>query len=73
MAFWKKENADKEQVARIKDASRFTFLFVGRIVKDKGIDELVEAFLKLRKQRPMRLLLVGKFEDALDPISDKAR
>ena len=29
--------------------------------------------MKLRKQRPMRLLLVGKFEDALDPISDKAR
>ena len=44
MAFWKKENADKEQVARIKDASRFTFLFVGRIVKDKALMNWLRPF-----------------------------
>ena len=48
----------------------FVFVFVGRIVKDKGIDELVNAFGKLCIQRPnCTLLLVGPNEDDLDPVS----
>ncbi len=48
----------------------FTFLFVGRIVKDKGINELVAAFDKLHKEYPgSRLVLVGRYEDELDPVS----
>lgn len=47
-----------------------TFCFVGRIVGDKGINELVAAFLRLYALRPaVRLLLVGSFEDRLDPVS----
>ena len=42
--------------------------FVGRLVRDKGIPELVDAFLKLKKSHPdVRLLLVGTFED-VDPV-----
>jgi lipopolysaccharide/colanic/teichoic acid biosynthesis glycosyltransferase len=47
--------------------------FVGRFVRDKGIGELVDAFLELRASYPeLRLLLVGDFEDG-DPVQAKAR
>ena len=51
----------------------FTFIFVGRIVRDKGINELCEAFDKLSGLTQVRLLLVGPYEDVLDPISDRSR
>lgn len=46
------------------------FCFVGRIVKDKGIGELVAAFRKLNGKEGSRLflLLVGSFEHELDPL-----
>lgn len=43
----------------------FVFVFVGRIAKEKGIEELVSAFVALTKEFPeqkFQLLLVGKFE-----------
>lgn len=47
----------------------FTFCFVGRLVGDKGINELVEAFDRLHKEIPAtRLLLVGPYENDLDPL-----
>lgn len=39
------------------------FLFVGRIMKEKGIDELIEAFLKLQKESQIVLDIVGAVED----------
>lgn len=54
-----------------KDDGVFTFVFVGRIVGDKGINELVEAFVKLHdKHKNTRLVLVGNYERSLDPVSD---
>ena len=48
----------------------FTFCFVGRIVRDKGIDELVSAFKRLyESNNNIRLIIVGNFEKKLDPIS----
>lgn len=48
----------------------FTFLFVGRIVRDKGVNELVLAFSKLNQKYPAsRLFLVGDYEADLDPIN----
>ena len=42
---------------------------VGRLVRDKGINELVGAFAKLNKEyTKTRLLLVGRREDKLDPL-----
>lgn len=50
----------------------FVFLFVGRLVKDKGINELVAAFEKLQPGFPQsKLLLVGSFEQELDPLSPR--
>lgn len=62
-------DADK---IRVKDV--FTFVFVGRIVRDKGINELVAAFKRLQTKVPKtRLILVGEYEDDLDPITSEVR
>nr|WP_314546155.1 glycosyltransferase family 4 protein [uncultured Empedobacter sp.] len=47
----------------------FVFIFVGRLVGDKGINELVEAFSKLKTQNS-KLLLVGPLETELDPLEE---
>jgi glycosyltransferase involved in cell wall biosynthesis len=50
-------------------ADDFVFVFVGRLVKDKGINELVTAFENLYKlNSKARLLLVGDYESDLDPL-----
>ena len=47
------------------------FCFIGRIVKDKGINELVEVFNEMSKSiSNIKLILVGPFENDLDPISE---
>ncbi|MGG5207949.1 glycosyltransferase family 4 protein [Chryseobacterium sp. MIQD13] len=50
----------------------FVFVFVGRLVGDKGINELVKAFSLINKtdipQRSVKLLLVGPLEQELDPL-----
>ena len=48
----------------------FTFVFVGRVVRDKGINELVAAFDRLHHEfEDTRLVIVGEREDGLDPVS----
>ena len=59
-------------------ANDFVFVFVGRLVGDKGINELVEAFRMMtgrlgeevtgRKGDGVKLLLVGSPETELDPL-----
>lgn len=50
--------------------NKLVFCFVGRVVKDKGIDELIIAFDKLSHEfDDVRLFIVGKEEETLDPIS----
>jgi len=52
----------------------FVYLFIGRLVKDKGIEELVDAFALLgKKYEHIKLLLVGPFEDELDPLAEKTK
>ena len=51
----------------------FVFIFVGRIVADKGVNELVNAFDKLSKEKSnVHLVLVGGEED-LNPIKEDSR
>lgn len=58
----------------LRDSDVFTFLFVGRIVRDKGINELVAAFKRLNEEFPKtRLWLVGFFEENLDPVSSTTK
>ena len=64
----KKELKDK---LNIKE-NDFVFIFVGRIVGDKGINELVAAFDKLSiENENVKLLLVGPFESDLDPLKKR--
>lgn len=67
------EVRNKVEELGLRDESKFTFVFVGRIVKDKGMNELCEAFDKLSGMANVRLLLVGPYEDCLDPISPKSK
>lgn len=51
------------------DENDFVFIFVGRLVGDKGINELIEAFIKLLSEGyNSKLLLVGVLESELDPL-----
>ena len=52
----------------------FVFVFVGRIVSDKGINELIKAFSELQavennELMGIKLLLVGGLENDLDPLN----
>ena len=60
--YWKRKTERNEH-------QPLTFVFVGRIVRDKGLNELVAAFVKLNQLYPnTHLLLVGPYEDKLDPV-----
>ena len=51
------------------DTTDFVYLFIGRLVGDKGINELISAFTVLsEKEDKIKLLLVGNYEDDLDPL-----
>ena len=68
---WYNQSVEVMQCAeQIKgDSNDFTFVFVGRIVRDKGICELVEAFTRLSAEyAAVQLMIVGNFEDKLDPL-----
>ena len=50
----------------------FIFSFVGRLVGDKGINELIQAFVSVsKKQTATKLILVGHIEADLDPLLPK--
>ena len=58
---------------RYRLENNIVFCFVGRVVKDKGIDELLYAFDKLCDEFDhVRLMIVGKMEEDLDPISSES-
>lgn len=64
------QNLELSSVLNIT-ADSFVFVFVGRLVGDKGINELVKAYVHLKKAFPIKeitLLLVGPFEQELDHL-----
>lgn len=51
----------------------FIIIFVGRIVKDKGINELVDVFTSLNKKHlHIKLLLIGDYKNETDYISKES-
>ena len=65
-----KDNSNLKQQYNLNE-NDFILTFVGRIVKDKGINELVEAVNILHsKYANIKLLLIGKFENTGNPVSD---
>ncbi len=69
-------NKEKETL-RIKlgiNKDDFVFIFVGRIVGDKGINELLRVFDEISKEKTnVKLLLVGGLEEELDPLSRQTK
>lgn len=54
-------------------ANAFVFTFVGRIVKDKGVNELVSAFERIHTMgKNVHLLIVGEIETEQNPIDEKS-
>lgn len=71
---YSRSNDVMAEAAKIKKDKIFTYIFIGRIVRDKGIHELVNAFVKVHQEKPStRLILVGRFETQLDPLSDETQ
>lgn len=74
LSYYVRSDELKVKSEELKTDGVFTFLFVGRIVRDKGINELVKAFQHLHSHNlNTRLWLVGAYEDSLDPISNETR
>jgi glycosyltransferase involved in cell wall biosynthesis len=60
--------SDFEHLYEIND-NHYVFGYAGRLVTDKGINELVGAFKDINKLYPYtKLLLVGNIEHELDPL-----
>ena len=86
-SFFAPEQISEQEKKELKKAlgieeQDFVFVFVGRLVGDKGINELVSAFSQLRTQNSElithnpklrthnpKLLLVGPLETDLDPLN----
>lgn len=74
--FFSPEVIEESQVLLLKDQlgirkEDVVFIFVGRLVGDKGINELISAFDNLVKKYPRtQLLLVGGEEPELDPLEE---
>jgi glycosyltransferase involved in cell wall biosynthesis len=55
----------------INDDSKIIILFVGRITRDKGIEELISAFQEAyQENQQLELVLVGPYESHIDAISE---
>ena len=74
LEFFDQTPAILKQAEKYRKEEVVTFCFVGRIVRDKGINELVSAFQRLHQAYPnTRLVLVGPFEEQLDPVLPETR
>lgn len=75
-SFFSKSNISLEDQNQLKNnlsiaESDFVYIFVGRLVGDKGVNELVEAFLNLKRDN-VKLLLVGSYESELYPLKESS-
>lgn len=67
---------DKNRLEEIKKTVDYSgndqiLLFAGRMVKDKGVEELVAAFVRLQYEFPQaKLVLLGPQEADLDPLNE---
>lgn len=72
--FFNKATLDEKLIDQAKTSINYStqnkyLLFIGRLVVDKGIVELLQVFLTLQKQHDsLKLILVGEYETTLDPL-----
>lgn len=66
--FTEQDKLELKTKLNIKDTD-FVYVFAGRLVGDKGINELIEAFTKLHQEfNNIKLLLLGDYEEVYDPL-----
>lgn len=75
LEYFNSNNISEEDKLHLKkelniQPNNFVFVFVGRLVGDKGINELIKAFSHLDIQNT-KLLLVGPLETDLDPLKSE--
>lgn len=63
-------NARTELLEELKlSEDSVLLLYVGRLTKDKGVDDLVQSFvLAQQKNNKIKLVLIGSYEEHLDPL-----
>ena len=72
--YWNPKLFDDNDLIQLKNELNITnskvFLFVGRLVGDKGVNELVEVFEIISKEskKNLKLLLIGDYEDSLNGL-----
>ncbi len=66
------EFAKNQYLKPVSRPDMVTFIAIGRLVGDKGINELVYAFQKLNSEFPKtRLILLGPTESGIDPLKQE--
>jgi len=74
--FFDSTNTPNSQIEAIQkewniQENDFIFIYVGRLVGDKGINELIAAFTEINTHnKTAKLLLVGPYEHELDPLTE---
>jgi len=68
------ERAALRQRLGIADPRTTVLLFAGRLVKEKGVDELLDAYERLRRSHPgkLELVIAGNVRESGDPRNEKA-
>ncbi len=75
LEYFNPENISVNELEKLRSSlgikvNDYVFIFIGRLVADKGINELIAAFSKLSKyKKNVKLLLVGPLEQEINPIS----
>jgi glycosyltransferase involved in cell wall biosynthesis len=72
--YWHPEHINTDLKIALRDKyaigiDDFVFIFIGRLVGDKGINELVKAF-EIYRNSSVKLLLLGSLESDLDPLEE---
>ena len=79
LSYWNPDLFFEKQLYQLKKELNITnsivFLFVGRLVGDKGVNELVDVFNLLSKESKtnVKLLLIGDYEHALDSLMPQTK
>ena len=77
--FFDKATIDAQLLEKIKISINYSaqnkyLLFIGRLVVDKGLVELLQVFTALQQtDETLRLIVVGNYETALDPLPEETR
>ena len=70
------KNGDFLDIKRdLEILNEIVITFIGRLTKDKGLEELIEAFIKLEVLtcQSLRLILVGPFEEGSSEFNNKIK